>query len=115
MNSQTPQLTDPVIPAKRLRDECLSLLRTRDLTADECAGLLRESILSVRPRISELHADGLIFRTTLRRPNRSGHSAAVWTTRAGHETRMEDGRLSVEKKPLSKPFPERRVNCERRA
>jgi predicted ArsR family transcriptional regulator len=48
------------------------------LTADEIAKRLNESVLSVRPRVSELLAGGLIERTRHRRRNASGMSAAVW-------------------------------------
>ncbi len=41
-------------------------------TADEIAAGLRRSILSVRPRVSELHADGKIMPTDDRRRNESG-------------------------------------------
>ena len=66
--------------AKRLRDECYALLRTENMTADECAERLNRSVLSVRPRFSELKAMGLIFATGGRRKNASGHSATLWTT-----------------------------------
>lgn len=50
------------------------------LTADECAARLGRSVLSVRPRLSELaNAERpWIARTGERRKNESGHSAAVW-------------------------------------
>jgi predicted ArsR family transcriptional regulator len=48
------------------------------LTADECAKALHESVLAVRPRLSELHTDGFIEDSGQRRPNLSGHSAVVW-------------------------------------
>lgn len=67
--------------AQRLRDECLSLLRTRDLTADECAEILKQSVLSVRPRFSELKAKRQIFDSGVRRKNKSGHSATVWSSK----------------------------------
>lgn len=47
-------------------------------THDEIAAALGRSILSVRPRCSELHAAGLIEQTPNRRRNDSGMSAAVW-------------------------------------
>jgi predicted ArsR family transcriptional regulator len=62
-----------------LRDRVYSLLRrSRPLTADEIAHSLRESVLSVRPRVSELHSAGKIQCTGKRRANRSGLSAHVW-------------------------------------
>ncbi len=64
--------------ARIIREQCLVLLQARDLTADECAEALQKSILSVRPRIAEMHAKRLIFDTGTRRKNASGHSAIVW-------------------------------------
>jgi hypothetical protein len=48
------------------------------MTADELAGRLGESILTVRPRVSELRAARLIEATTERHRNESGHAAIVW-------------------------------------
>ncbi len=48
------------------------------LTADETAGWLNLSILTVRPRFSELRRLGLLEDSDLRRPNASGHRAIVW-------------------------------------
>ena len=50
------------------------------LTSDECSELLGESILSIRPRISELHkcVPPALEDSGLRRKNKSGHSACVW-------------------------------------
>jgi predicted ArsR family transcriptional regulator len=48
------------------------------LTADEIAAALGESVLAVRPRVSELFHDGLIGKTGERRRNHSGLSAYVW-------------------------------------
>jgi len=76
--------------AAKLRGQCLLLLSSRDLTADELADLLKKSVLSIRPRVSELHTQKLIFKAThvaegrtvsTRRKNASGMSATVWTTR----------------------------------
>lgn len=47
-------------------------------TADEVAGELRQSILSVRPRVSELKRGGLLIDTGERRKNESGMTATVW-------------------------------------
>jgi hypothetical protein len=60
-----------------LRDRVLSSLRMAQ-TADEVADLLDVSILSVRPRVSELHQSGLVEKTGERRKNASGMSAHVW-------------------------------------
>ena len=67
--------------AKLLREQCLMLLQQHDLTADECAEMLGKSILSIRPRISELATKKLIFDSGKRRKTASGHNAIVWTTR----------------------------------
>ena len=47
-------------------------------TPDEIAERLGLSILSVRPRFSELNRLGLIEQTNERRTNDSGHRADVW-------------------------------------
>jgi len=62
----------------------LSLYKAgRELTADEVANLLNESILFIRPRISELMKLGFLKDTGDRRPNDSGRNARVltWRTR----------------------------------
>ena len=56
----------------------LAVLRHSDCTADEVARLMGESVLAIRPRLSELHAMNLIVPTPHRRMNESGHSAVVW-------------------------------------
>lgn len=61
-----------------LRAACLNILRYRDATADECAALLRESVLSIRPRISELREMAMVDDSGKRRFNRSGKRAIVW-------------------------------------
>lgn len=70
---------DSVKPrAPTLREMVLDFLKVRDMTADECALVLGKSILSIRPRLSELVARGLIFDTGITRPNESGVQAIVW-------------------------------------
>lgn len=67
--------------AATLRATCLGWLHywpDQGRTADECAEEMGESVLSVRPRFSELHALGLIVDTGQRRPNKSGRNAVVW-------------------------------------
>lgn len=65
--------------AATLRDLCLKMIRRYgDLTADEAAGFCNQSILSIRPRFSELKALNLIEDSGLRRTNASGRSAVVW-------------------------------------
>jgi predicted ArsR family transcriptional regulator len=47
-------------------------------TADEIAKDLHLSVLSVRPRVSELNRAGKIKQTGARRKNESGMTATVW-------------------------------------
>jgi predicted ArsR family transcriptional regulator len=67
--------------AEILRMQCLEVLKRQDLTADEVADRLGKSVLSVRPRCSELNARHAIRDTGQRRKNLSGKSATVWTAR----------------------------------
>lgn len=48
------------------------------LTIDEAAGVVDLPVLSVRPRVAELHRLGEIRPTDERRRNTSGMSATVW-------------------------------------
>jgi len=48
------------------------------LTTDECAERLGETVLSIRPRFTELAAKGEIEDSGIRRKNASGRSATVW-------------------------------------
>jgi hypothetical protein len=66
--------------AEYLRRRVLDRIRQSPCTADECASALDESILSVRPRVSELRALAKITDSGLRRKNQSGHTAIVWRT-----------------------------------
>lgn len=69
--------------AATLRQACLDVLTSwGEQTADEVATFLGESVLSVRPRIAELHALKLIEKTGERRKNASGMSATVWRVKA---------------------------------
>ncbi|AXU20368.1 hypothetical protein C7W88_16950 [Novosphingobium sp. THN1] len=64
--------------APLLRKRCLDRLKMGPATADEVAAFLELSVLSVRPRFTELYTDGLIYDTGERRPNASGRRAKVW-------------------------------------
>lgn len=65
--------------APQLRDRALAVLeRSNGLTADEVAGRMGESILSVRPRLTELSRLGKVRDSGARRQNASGRSAIVW-------------------------------------
>lgn len=48
------------------------------LTADECAELLSETVLAIRPRFTELANGGWIEDAGTRRKNASGRAATVW-------------------------------------
>ena len=64
--------------AETLRERVYWLLQHHELTADETAQRLGLSVLSVRPRLSELNKMGKIVETNVRRRNESGVFAAVW-------------------------------------
>lgn len=64
--------------ASTLREACLVELRQANGTADEVAERLGKSILSIRPRISELSKLGQIADSGQRRENESGNRAVVW-------------------------------------
>lgn len=69
----------------RLRAACLRVIADAPATPDEVADKLGLSILSIRPRITELQKLGAIEDTGLRRRNDSGRMAKVWTIK---ETRQ---------------------------
>lgn len=73
-----------------LRVDCMNALRGQTLTADEVAQKIGRHVLSVRPRMSELRARGLIVPTGKRRRNASGKTAVVWAT-APEPGQMEIG------------------------
>jgi predicted transcriptional regulator len=66
--------------ANRLRAAVLAQFATYPggATADEVAKDLNLSVLSVRPRVSELNRMGEIKQTGGRRKNESGMTATVW-------------------------------------
>lgn len=66
---------------KGLQLACVVALREENYTADEIAERLNESILAIRPRLSELLRKGKIEDSGLRRQNESGKSAIVWRLR----------------------------------
>lgn len=65
--------------AATLRTSVLAQYLRGDWTADEVAENLGESVLSIRPRVSELLAAGKLRKTRERRKNASGSSAAVYS------------------------------------
>ena len=66
--------------AKALGDQMRNTIATtpNGLTADKIAGKRICSILSVRPRVAELHRQGEIRPSGARGKNESGMSASVW-------------------------------------
>jgi len=67
--------------AKTLRDKAFAEIIAsgqHGLTADQVAARLGRSIMSVRPRLSELVELRTIRDTGKRRPNESGRPAIVW-------------------------------------
>lgn len=77
--------------AKGVRGRVLQYFREcwpNGRTVDELTRELQISPFTARPRVSELHASGLIESTAARRPNESGHAATVWRASAkglGHD------------------------------
>lgn len=67
------------VDAATLRESARWYLRHYGpMTADECANRMGESVLSIRPRFSELAAKAQIIDTGERRENASGRRAVVW-------------------------------------
>jgi predicted ArsR family transcriptional regulator len=65
--------------ANTLREKVLAVVEAGGrLTADEIAKELGKSPFSVRPRVAELHAAGLIERADYRGRNQSGMTASRW-------------------------------------
>ena len=61
-----------------LRARVVNVLATGDHTADEVAAKLSESVLAIRPRVTELAKAGRIVDSEVRRKNASGRNAIVW-------------------------------------
>lgn len=65
--------------AALLRGKALAVVEgSNGLTADEVAGRLGLSILSIRPRLTELSRLGKVRDGGSRRKNKSGRNAIVW-------------------------------------
>lgn len=64
--------------SQALRSLCWTTLSVCSLTADEVARSLKQSVLAIRPRISELVKMGLVVKTDDRRANQSGKKAVIW-------------------------------------
>jgi DNA-binding transcriptional regulator GbsR (MarR family) len=70
---------EPVSFGGRLQAMVYAVLaRSGPMTADEVAEAIGESILNVRPRVSELAKQGRVRDSGLRGVTASGHSAAKW-------------------------------------
>jgi DNA-binding Lrp family transcriptional regulator len=78
-DATSQEAADKVAPeAKTVREACLRILKAiGPMTADEVAAQLGLSVLTVRPRITELKRKGLARSTKERRDNVSGMSAVV--------------------------------------
>lgn len=74
--------------ARDLKQRCFDAVPADDLgiTPDEAAVILGEDKYSVRPRFSELAAEGKIFDTGRRRHNISRKKAIAWTRMAPNPT-----------------------------
>lgn len=65
--------------AQRLRDRVWRLFEDgMQLSADAAAGVLQESILAIRPRVSELRARGLIEATGRKECSHGGRLSMIW-------------------------------------
>lgn len=67
--------------AQKLRERVFEVIRqsgSQGLTADQAAFLVGRTVLSVRPRVTELGKTGRITPTGERRANESGLKAKVW-------------------------------------
>lgn len=67
--------------AAALRERVYEVIRAsgpEGLTADQAASLLSRSVLSIRPRVTELAKASRVTPTGARRANESGLKAKVW-------------------------------------
>lgn len=75
---QAAEAIQPIAGA--LREQVLEIITNHEdgLTADEVAKIMDKSVLTIRPRVCELHIDGEIVPTEYVRQNDSGRYATVW-------------------------------------
>lgn len=66
--------TAPILRIRAL----VEITHSRGLTADEVADRMGKSILSIRPRVTELARMNLVEDSGIRRKNLSGRHAIVW-------------------------------------
>lgn len=67
--------------APTLRAKAMEIIRRTPSTADEVAATLNQTVLAIRPRITELFKMGRIEDTGYRRKNASGRRAVVWAAK----------------------------------
>jgi len=85
-HASAPSTSPAAAPAKSeaaiIRDRCFEQFKKfPELTADEVAGFLNRSVLSIRPRVTELFKMGQIEDGGKRRANASGKNAVCWRVR----------------------------------
>ena len=64
--------------AKPLRDRVLAAIRAKPGTPEDIAARLREPVMNIRPRLSELSAKGFVMDSGERGPAMGGRQAIVW-------------------------------------
>lgn len=64
--------------AETLRTKVYNILKVKPMSADECAAELGETVLSIRPRVTELSKLGKIKDSGKRTLNVSKRRAVVW-------------------------------------
>ena len=74
-------LLEAAVRRQALHDMIMDAFDEDMYTADEMAAYLDEDPLSIRPRMTELFRKGKIVKTPLRRANKSGKKAIVWSKR----------------------------------
>ena len=89
--SETSQTAAESVDTATVRAQVFAVIRQERLTADEIATRLALSILTVRPRVSELRRLALVEDSGTRRRNASGRPAIVWQ----YQTRMVSEQLTL--------------------
>lgn len=81
-DTDTSRAAAATVDAATIRAQVLQTFRTVGaMTADECAERMDMSVLTIRPRCTELKRLGHLHDSGKRRPNASGKSAMILTTR----------------------------------
>lgn len=81
VDTRAAALNDAKTRNRYVRTRVINALSNAALTADEIAEQINENILTVRPAVTKLFKEGVLIKTALRRPNKSGKQAIVWMTR----------------------------------